>query len=99
MTAGNFDEALRAAGAELIDVALVDERMPGNGTVLRARLEAFPELRGRTVLMTWDAGSVAERAGPVRARLLRKPLDVDDLVSLVEALGAGARAAQKRVVS
>jgi nitrogen-specific signal transduction histidine kinase len=74
--------ALRLATEERFDVVLADARMPGGGAALVEKLEAMPELRGRTILIDGD-GSDAAADRPH----LTKPFDMTDVIRLVEAVG------------
>ena len=81
-------EALRLAGEQEFDVALVDARMPGDGLALLEYLESVPSLRGRTALMTGDLGRARTTQGIATGRpYLTKPFDMDEMVQLIERLG------------
>jgi signal transduction histidine kinase len=81
-------EALRFAGEQEFDVALVDARMPGDGLALLEYLESLPQLRGRTALMTGDLGRARTTQGIATGRpYLTKPFDMDEMVRLIETLG------------
>jgi len=81
-------EALRLAGEQEFDVALVDARMPGDGLALLEYLESLPSLNGRTALMTGDLGRARTTQGIATGRpYLIKPFDMDEMVRLVETLG------------
>ncbi|HEX2091024.1 MAG TPA: ATP-binding protein [Longimicrobiaceae bacterium] len=82
-------QAIRLAGEQEFDVALVDARMPGDGLDLLERLEALPSLQGRTALMTGDIGRARTSQGITTGRpCLTKPFDLDEMARLVEKLGA-----------
>ena len=86
-TATDADSAVALADMHRFDVALVDARMPGNGTTVVARLTASRRFRGRIVLMT---GSLAEdpsiSVGPDVVRV-QKPFRLSDLAGIVEGGG------------
>jgi two-component system NtrC family sensor kinase len=85
--ASNAHDALALAKTEVVDVALVDARMPGDGLALLEQLESLPELRGRTALMTGDIGRPRTRQGIATGRpYLSKPFDMEEMVKLLETL-------------
>jgi signal transduction histidine kinase len=87
--AANAQDAYRLAESEAFDVAVVDARMPGDGLRLLEQLEGLPSLKGRTILMTGDIGRARTSQGITTGRpYLAKPFDMDELVRLVEKLGA-----------
>jgi two-component system NtrC family sensor kinase len=86
--ASDAHEAIRLATEQDFDVALVDARMPGDGLALLEKLEAMPQLRDRTALMTGDIGRARTSQGITTGRpSLTKPFDLDEMVRLLETLG------------
>lgn len=87
--AADAHEAWAAAQRAPFDVALVDARMPGDGVRLLEQLETLPALAGRTALMTGDLGRTRmEQDVSTERPCLAKPFEMDEMVRLLEALGA-----------
>ncbi len=85
--AADVAEGRAKAAADVIDVALVDLRLPGNGLTLLQELERQPGLAGKTVLVTGSQDLLMDEQGNyVWPRFLTKPFDYDALVALVEQL-------------
>jgi CheY-like chemotaxis protein len=97
--AADAHEALELAHQQKFDAALIDARMPGDGLRLLDRLDET-HLRGRTALMSGDAGRsrTADDAAGGRPYLL-KPFDMQAAVTLIESLAVtpDARTADTRV--
>ena len=100
--ARNADEAFALAGSEAFDVLLVDVRMPGmpgGGLGLLDRLAKIParseesascsSVADRTVLLSANlsGGDAAQRVRDGQPHL-RKPFRFEELVRLVERIGA-----------
>jgi DNA-binding response OmpR family regulator len=87
--AGDVSEGLAQARTHTPDVALVDLRLPGNGLTLLRELDGWPQLTGRTVLVTGSEDLLLDETGkPVWPRWLSKPFDFNALVALIEQLAA-----------
>jgi CheY-like chemotaxis protein len=80
-------EALRIASQQHFDVVLVDVGMPGDGPALLRKLEAKPELKGRTILMSGAEAGAAAGSFPSDRPHLTKPFDMTEVIRLVEAVG------------
>lgn len=75
-------EALRLATQQHFDVVLADVGMPGDGPELIRKLDAKPELKGRTILMS--DGEAAPGSFPPDRPHLTKPFDMTEVIRLVE---------------
>lgn len=79
-------EAIRLATQQHFDVVLADAAMPGDGPELIRKLDAKPELKGRTILMSdgeyLGAPHLADRPQ------LTKPFDMTEVIRLVEAVAS-----------
>jgi CheY-like chemotaxis protein len=66
-------------------VILLDLMMPGmNGFELRSRLRADPRLADIPVVVLTGAGGMADRgAAELQAEILRKPIDLRDLLAAI----------------
>jgi two-component system NtrC family sensor kinase len=89
-TAADGPAALRHLGAAMVDVLILDHRMPGMDGVetYRRALELRPELARRTLMMSGDVLHPALHAF-ARAHdlpLLAKPFDLADGLAAVEAI-------------
>ena len=79
-------EALRLASQQHFDVVLADVGMPGDGPALIRKLEAKPELKGRTILMSGAEAGAAAGSFPLDRPHLTKPFDMTEVIRLVEAV-------------
>jgi CheY-like chemotaxis protein len=77
-------------------VIVLDLMMPGmNGFELRSRLRADPVLSSIPVLVLTGAGNLADRKGAeLQAEILRKPIDLKDLLAAIHRHCAAAPAAK-----
>jgi CheY-like chemotaxis protein len=78
-------------------VILLDLMMPGmNGFELRSRLRADPVLAAIPVLVLTGAGNLADRKGEeLQAEILRKPIDLKDLLAAIHRHCAAVRRARR----
>src|SRR5204862_1850066 len=76
-------------------VIVLDLMMPGmNGFELRSRLRADPVLSAIPVLVLTGAGNLADRKGAeLAAEILRKPIDLKDLLDAIHRHCAAMHAA------
>lgn len=78
------------------DVILLDHQMPVDGTAFLAGFLADPELRKTPILLFTGASDVPVEVRRLVATTIRKPFQMDGLVSIVEnAVGMSTRAAAR----
>ncbi|PYP45962.1 MAG: hypothetical protein DMD50_09450 [Gemmatimonadetes bacterium] len=92
-TATNGREGLEAVRAERFDAVITDVNMPeGGGLWLwEHALEIRPELRGRFVLISSEAGPGEQGTGlfPQSEHFLVKPFSLEGLLDQAEEIGRG----------
>jgi two-component system response regulator RegA len=89
-TAGNAEDALRAAHLDTPELAVVDLRMPGKSGLELVRDLVALDPSTRIVVLT-GYGSIATAVDAIKlgaAHYLAKPADADDLIAAFERTGA-----------
>ena len=89
VTAGSAAEARAALGAQAFDVLLIDLRLrDGRGDAFfRHAVERDPSLKSRTLFITGDISTEAERLiAATNCPYLRKPFDITLMVQAITAM-------------